>query len=106
MRLPKEVALREYHKRSLVKAICWRALATLTTMAVVFIFTRRFTLAIQVGAVEIVAKLVFYYLHERVWNAIAWGKLQHPLTGLAVSRELEPEHLEEVRKRLEELGYL
>lgn len=98
--------MREYHKRSLVKAICWRALATLTTMVVVFIFTGRVTLAIQVGAVEIVAKLAFYYLHERVWDAIAWGKLGHPLAGLAVSRELEPEHLEEVRKRLEELGYL
>ena len=98
--------MREYHKRSVVKAICWRAVATLTTMAVVFAFTRRGTLAIQVGAVEVVAKLVFYYLHERVWNCIGWGKLQHPLAGLAVSRELEPEHMEEIQKRLEELGYL
>ena len=98
--------MREFHKRSLVKAICWRALATATTMAVVFIFTRRFALAMQVGAVEVVAKLIFYYLHERVWNAIAWGKPQHPLTGLAVSRELAPRDMEEIRSRLEELGYL
>lgn len=98
--------MREYHKRSVVKAICWRALATLTTMAVVFGFTRRVTLAIEIGAVEVVAKIAFYYLHERVWNAVRWGKPHHPLAGLAVTRELEPEHMDEIRRRLEELGYM
>lgn len=98
--------MREYHKRSAVKAISWRALATITTMAVVFIFTRRLTLALEIGAVEVVAKLLFYYLHERLWNAIRWGKLQHPLAGLPVMRQLEPAHLEEVRQRLQDLGYL
>jgi uncharacterized membrane protein len=90
----------------MVKAICWRAVATLTTMAVVFVFTRRFALAVQIGAVEVIAKIVFYYLHERVWDAIRWGKPHHPLAGLAVNRELEPEHMDEIRRRLEELGYL
>jgi len=98
--------LREYHKRSVVKAIAWRAVATLTTMAVVFVFTRRVALAVQIGAVEVVAKIVFYYLHERVWNVIRWGKPYHPLAGLAVTRDLEPEHMEEIRRRLEELGYM
>ena len=98
--------MREYHKRSVAKAICWRAVATLTTMAVVFVFTRRVALAVQIGAVEVIAKIVFYYVHERVWDAIGWGKPHHPLAGLAVSRELEPEHLEEIKRRLEELGYL
>lgn len=98
--------MREFHKRSLVKAVSWRVLATVTTMAVVFAFTRKLTLAIEVGAVEVVAKLLFYYCHERVWNSIGWGKLKHPLSDLAVSRELEPDHLEEIRARLEDLGYL
>ena len=98
--------MREYRKRSIVKAICWRAIATLTTMLVVFIFTRQLTLAVGIGAVEVVAKLLFYYLHERTWNHIRWGKPQHPLAGLTVTRELEPEHLEEIRTRLHDLGYL
>jgi uncharacterized membrane protein len=98
--------VREYHKRSVVKAISWRAVATVTTMIVVFAFTRKLTLAIEVGAVEVVAKLVFYYWHERIWNWIGWGKLKHPLSGLEVSKELEPAHLDEIRTRLEELGYL
>jgi adenylylsulfate kinase len=98
--------VREYRKRSIVKAICWRAIATLTTVLVVFIFTRQLTLAVEVGAVEVVAKLLFYYLHERTWTLVIWGKPQHPLAGLTVTRELEPEHLEEIRTRLHDLGYL
>lgn len=98
--------MRDFHKRSVVKAISWRLVATLTTMAVVFLFTRRLALAAEVGAVEVVAKLLFYYLHERGWDLIGWGKLIHPLSGLAVDRELEPEHLEELKTRLRDLGYL
>jgi len=98
--------MREFHKRSVVKAICWRALATLTTMAVVFLFTKRLTLAFQVGAIEVVAKILLYYGHERLWNSIGWGKLEHPLAALAVTRELEPEHMDEIEARLRELGYL
>jgi adenylylsulfate kinase len=98
--------VREYHKRSVVKAISWRVVATVTTVLVVYGFTRELALAAGVGAVEVVAKLLFYYFHERLWHWIPWGKLQHPLSGLAVSRELEPDHLEEIRTRLEDLGYL
>jgi uncharacterized membrane protein len=104
--LRRNTDLREHHKRSVVKAISWRIVATVTTMLVVYAFTREIALAVGVGAVEVVAKLLFYYLHERLWHWIPWGKLQHPLSGLAVSRELEPAHLEEIRARLEELGYL
>lgn len=98
--------MRDFHKRSVVKAISWRLVATLTTMGVVFLFTRQLALAAGVGAVEVVLKLIFYYCHERMWDWIGWGKLKHPLSRLAVERELEPEHLEEIEARLRELGYL
>jgi adenylylsulfate kinase len=98
--------MREHHKRSVVKAICWRALATLTTTIIVFVFTRKLALAIEVGAVEVTAKLLLYYFHERIWGFIGWGKPNHPLEGLRVTRDLEPEHLDEIKGRLEELGYL
>lgn len=98
--------MREYHKRSLVKAVSWRVLATVSTMAIVYVFTGEALLSVGIGAVEIVVKLFLYYGHERVWNLITWGKLEHPLAHLAVSRELEPEHLDEIRNRLEDLGYL
>jgi len=98
--------MREFHKRSFVKALSWRVLATASTMAIVYAFTGQVALSLGVGAVEVIVKLLLYYGHERVWNWIRWGRLSHPLDHLAVSRELEPEHLEEIRSRLEELGYL
>jgi uncharacterized membrane protein len=27
----------------------------------------------EVGAFEITAKIIFYYLHERAWGAVRWG---------------------------------
>ena len=98
--------MRDHHKRSVVKAFCWRALATLSTTLIVYIFTKELTLAVEIGLVEVTVKLFLYYGHERLWNWIKWGKPQHPLEGLQVTRDLEPEHMEEIKGRLEELGYM
>jgi len=64
----------ETHTRSFSKAVSWRVLATLTTVAIVFLFTRKLALSIGVGFVEVIAKLILYYGHERIWNAIKWGR--------------------------------
>ncbi len=96
----------EAHSRTIVKTISWRALATLTTMTIVFLFTRRVMLSLGVGLAEIIAKITFYYLHERVWDKVSWGKSKHPLARLAVKRELEPEDMEIIKNKLKELGYI
>jgi uncharacterized membrane protein len=98
--------MREFHRRSLAKTISWRLVATTSTMAIVYLFTGKAVLSLGVGAVEATLKMLLYYGHERLWGWISWGKPRHPLVGLAVTRELEPAHLEEIRGRLEELGYL
>ena len=64
---------RESHTRSIVKTMSWRILATITTTILVYIFTKDFTIAIEVGGLEAVAKLLFYYFHERVWSTVKWG---------------------------------
>jgi len=66
--------MKETHLRSFFKGITWRIIATVTTMTLVFIFTGDFVLTLGVGFFEVIAKLIFYYLHERVWNRIRWGK--------------------------------
>ena len=97
---------KEAHKRTVAKAICWRIIATLTTMIIVFLFTRKFILTLGVGAVEVTAKILFYYLHERIWNRVSWGKKKHPLSVLPVQRELEPNDMEIIKSKLKELGYI
>jgi uncharacterized membrane protein len=97
---------RESHTRSIVKTITWRFIATMTTVVIVFFFTGKLALSLGVGAVEVISKIIFYYLHERIWGKLSWGKPKHPLDDLPVKRELSPEHKEEIRKKLQDLGYL
>jgi adenylylsulfate kinase len=64
----------ESHKRTFLKTISWRIIATLTTMVLVFIFTRKLSLMLGVGALDVILKMMFYYLHERAWNKIKYGR--------------------------------
>ncbi|UCH35598.1 MAG: DUF2061 domain-containing protein [Armatimonadota bacterium] len=96
----------EHRRRSVVKAVSWRILATITTMGVVYGFTGRLDLSLGVGAVEVVVKMLLYYAHERLWGRVTWGRPSHPLAALPVTKQLTSEDMDEIRRRLEELGYL
>jgi len=63
------------HTRSVTKGVTWRIIASLTTMGLVFAFTDDLVLMAEVGVLEVLAKLLFYYLHERAWDAAAWGRV-------------------------------
>jgi adenylylsulfate kinase len=60
--------------RSLMKAISWRIVATLTTIVLVFIFSKDLALGTLVGITELVVKTVIYYVHERAWNLSSFGR--------------------------------
>ena len=96
----------EYHTRKILKTITWRIIATSTTMVLVFIFTGEWVLAVEVGILEVISKMLFYYGHEYVWDKISYGKSSHPLNTLILKKDMEPEDRKEIEKRLEELGYL
>lgn len=65
---------KETNKRSIVKGISWRVVATTITIAIVYFFFDRLDLAIAAGMIETVLKVAFYWLHERVWFKIRWGR--------------------------------
>lgn len=60
--------------RSLVKAVSWRIVATLTTILLVFAFTRNWVLSGGVGSAELLVKIAVYYVHERIWNMLNFGR--------------------------------
>lgn len=76
---PAKPAMAENRFRSLAKAVSWRATGTLDTIVVSCIITGRLKLALSIGFVELFTKVVLYYLHERLWNNISFGKtkVQH-----------------------------
>jgi len=99
-------AHKEAHIRSILKAISYRVLAAIATATIVFVFTRRIVLSISVGLVESIVKMICYYLHERAWSFIGFGKNKHPLSSLPVNKPLSEEDMQIIKNKLEELGYI
>ena len=69
--------LKESRLRSLLKALSWRILATLTTGVIAFVITGEMSIAIMIGSVEFVLKFIIYYVHERVWQLVPRGTVRH-----------------------------
>jgi uncharacterized membrane protein len=64
----------ETHARSVLKAISWRTLGTLDTFAISWFMTGRIEVAGSIAGLEIVTKIAWYYLHERLWALVTWGR--------------------------------
>ncbi len=64
----------EHPKRSIAKSISWRIVGTLDTVLISWIITGTLTVAFSIGLVELGTKMVLYFAHERMWNAIKWGR--------------------------------
>ena len=97
---------REAHIRSIMKAVSYRLLAAVATGSIAFVFTKRLDISIGIASVEAVAKIICYYIHERFWSFIKFGQKKHPLSSLPVNRPLEERDMEEIKKKLKELGYI
>ncbi len=64
----------ESSRRSMVKALSWRLLATMITTSLVFALTGEGDFAATVGLADTLIKFVIYFAHERIWNRISYGR--------------------------------
>lgn len=71
--------MRDRHYRSLVKAVSWRATGTVDTVVISYLITGQLRWALSIGFVELFTKVGLYYLHERVWDRISFGR--KPVAG-------------------------
>ena len=104
---------RETNIRSVVKGVTWRILATTTTIVIVYTFFGRLDLAIAAGMIETVLKVGLYWVHERAWFKIRWGKKRIepfnlwftglPLSGKTTIADRVYEELEKLQIPLERL---
>ncbi len=60
--------------RSLTKAVSYRVLGTLATMAVVYVITHELKMSLSAGLLDAGSKIALFYFHERIWNRVGWGK--------------------------------
>lgn len=56
--------------KSLLKTLSWRAVATLITMIIAYFIVGDLTVALSIGAFDVIIKMVAYYFHERAWSKI------------------------------------
>lgn len=67
-------ALSDSNSRSVAKAISWRITGTVDTFLISLLVTGQLSLAGAIAFTEIVTKIVLYWVHERVWNRVSWGR--------------------------------
>ena len=66
------------HHRSIAKAISYRVLAAVITTTVAWSVTADFQFAATIGLTDAVLKFGLYYLHERAWNRVGFGRAKAP----------------------------
>jgi len=105
--------VRDTHARSVVKAVSWRILGTFATSVIVFIFTHRWGLSLFVGAMEFISKIGLFWVHERVWDRLNYGRVETKpsviwFTGLSGSGKstISDQVTAELRKRALKVEHL
>jgi adenylylsulfate kinase len=66
------------HARSIAKAVSYRLLGSTATALIFFALSGQATLSVGAGALDMVAKIGLYFLHERLWNHIEFGRPKPP----------------------------
>jgi uncharacterized membrane protein len=62
-------------KRSIAKAITWRVTGTASTFLIALAITDNAAASTSLAAVQLAANTLLYFVHERVWNRLTWGRV-------------------------------
>jgi uncharacterized membrane protein len=61
--------------RSLVKTISWRLTGTFCTFLISYIILGDITTSSTIALIQLVFNTIMFYIHERIWNIIKWGRV-------------------------------
>lgn len=64
----------ETNSRSIIKAVSYRVFGSLVTALIVFFIVGKAEVALAAGIADTIAKIFAFYIHERFWNKISFGK--------------------------------
>ncbi|MCK5684216.1 DUF2061 domain-containing protein [bacterium] len=93
-------------KRSVAKSVSWRISGIILLGIILYVITGNVKEMTIITLVFHSIRLILYYYHERYWERISWGKIRHPLSELAIKRELTEDDMTVVKEQLISLGYL
>lgn len=68
----------ESHLRSIAKAVSWRIGGSIFTALIAWVLTQEAATATAIGLADMVVKIVAFYVHERLWERIPFGRPRPP----------------------------
>ncbi|NWG10977.1 DUF2061 domain-containing protein [Candidatus Bathyarchaeota archaeon] len=60
--------------RSIVKAATWRIIALFLSIIISFAIIGSWSVSVAIGVATNLLKTLVYYIHERLWEKINWGR--------------------------------
>ena len=60
--------------RSFAKAMTWRLGGSTASLLVAYLITGDMHVSGAIGIADFIIKMVAYYVHERIWASIEWGR--------------------------------
>ena len=102
----KRIKSLETRTRSWVKSIVWRLLGIFILGFISWLVTHSWKEMTLITIIFHTIRLILYYFHERLWEAISWGRIKHPLSDLPVKGKLKEEDKKIIEEKLRELGYI
>jgi adenylylsulfate kinase len=75
MKKKKERYITSTSKRSFIKAFSWEAISFIITLVAVYLVYGDIKTSIKFTLAITGVKILFLYVHERIWKKIMWGKI-------------------------------
>lgn len=77
----------ETYTRSWTKSLVWRLAGFLILGIITYIFTGNWTESVGISSAFNVLRFFLYFLHERMWDGIEWGKLDKPANRSKIKKK-------------------
>ena len=65
-------------RRTIVKTTTYRTIIIILDFVAVYLFTGQLKIAVGYTIVSNIYTTLAYFLHERIWTGIQWGKINNP----------------------------
>ena len=60
--------------RSIAKTVSWRVCGSGATFAISYAIIGDFAVSSTIAVIQLTFNTLLYFVHERIWNMIRWGR--------------------------------
>ena len=66
--------MNDSNARSIAKTVSWRITGSGATFLISYLVSGSFAIAGSIAVIQLTANTILYFIHERIWNKIGWGR--------------------------------